>query len=175
MFNLKNFLVLIFFVILALPFAARAEANPVELYFFEGQGCQHCARMKSFLEGMKVDYPNLTVRDFEVYFNKDNQDLFSAMAVAYNADTNGVPTIFIGDEVIVGENYEKLKNAVERCSLEACISPADKLAAAGGDVNSISNTDQRVDGQNETIGWIVLGVILVIGIGVVIFIIKKKK
>ena len=157
-----------------MPFAARAEANPVELYFFEGQGCQHCARMKSYLDGLKVDFPNLVVRDFEVYFNKDNQDLFSAMAVAYNADTNGVPTIFIGEEVIVGENFEKVKNAVERCSLEVCISPADKLATTGGNVNLISNTNQSVDGQNETIGWIVLGVILVVGVGFVIFIFKRK-
>lgn len=172
---IKRVLAVIIFTVLVLPSFARAEVNPVELYFFEGQGCQYCARMKSFLEGMKVDYPNLTVRDFEVYFDKENQDLFQKMATAYGAESRGVPTIFIGDEVIVGENYEKLKNAVEKCTLGTCPSPADKLAAAGSNVNSILNTNQPVDGQNEMVGWIIIGVVLALGIALVIFIIMRKK
>jgi len=171
---MKKIIFIIFLSALILPMAGRAEANPVELYFFEGQGCQHCARMKSFLEGLKVDYPNLTVKDFEVYFDKENQDLFKKMAAVYNTDSNGVPTIFIGDEVVVGENYEKLKKAVDKCSTEVCPSPADKLAAVGDNVNSILNTNQPVDGQNEAVGRIVIGVVLAGGIVFIIFIIKKK-
>lgn len=171
---LKKILVTFFFGVLMFLVPAARAANPVELYFFEGQGCQHCAKMKIFLEGMKVDYPNLTVRDFEVYFDKENQDLFSAMSMAYGADSRGVPTIFIGNEVIVGENYEKLKSTVEKCSTEVCPSPAEKLAAAGSNVNSILNTNQPADGQNEAVGWIVIGVVLAAGIIFIIFIIKKK-
>jgi glutaredoxin len=171
---MKKIIFIIFLSALILPMAGRAEANPAELYFFEGQGCQHCARMKSFLEGLKVDYPNLTVKDFEVYFDKENQDLFKKMAAVYNTDSNGVPTIFIGDEVVVGENYEKLKKAVDKCSTEVCPSPADKLAAVGDNVNSILNTNQPVDGQNEAVGRIVIGVVLAGGIVFIIFIIKKK-
>jgi glutaredoxin len=178
MFNLKNFLVSIFFIVLALPFAARAEANPVELYFFEGQGCQHCARMKSYLDGLKVDFPNLEVRDFEVYFNKDNQDLFSAMADAYNTDVNGVPTIFIGEEVIVGENFEKVKNAVERCSLETCVSPASKLGALNTNSNASGNINASgpAQGSDEVIGWIIIiSAVVIFGLLLIIFVFKRKK
>jgi len=172
MLNLKKFFLVVFSLVLLLPIFGRAAANPVELYFFEGQGCQHCAKMKSFLEGLKVDYPNVTVKDFEVYFNKENQELFQKMAAAYGADSNGVPTIFIGEEVIVGENYEKLKNAVEKCSTKVCPSPADKLAAANIDINS--NTSQAVAGGNEVVGWIVVGAVVIFVITLIIFISKKK-
>ncbi len=174
--QLKKVLFFIFFIILALPFAARAEANPVELYFFEGQGCPHCARMASYLEGLKVDYPNLEVRDFEVYFNKDNQDLFQRMAAAYGADSNGVPAIFIGDEAIIGENYEKLKSTVEKCSTEVCPSPLYKLETQNGNSNSNEPAgSQSAVNQETIIGWVVIGVIVVVGAVLIIFGFKNKK
>ncbi len=163
----------IFFIVLALPFTVKAEANPVELYFFEGQGCPHCARMASYLEGLKTDYPNLVVKDFEVYFNKENQDLFEKMGAAYNADTGSVPTLFIDNEVIKGEAYEKVKNAVERCSTEVCVSPASKIEA---ETNKNSNTNRPVSGGNEIIGWaIIIGGVVVFFILLISFIFKKKK
>ena len=169
----KKVLFFIFFAVLALPFAAGAEANPVELYFFEGQGCPHCARMASYLEGLKVDYPNLIVKDFEVYFNKENQDLFEKMGAAYNADTGSVPTLFVDDEVIKGEAYEKVKNAVERCSTEVCISPASKIET---NANENSNTNRPVSGGNETVGWaIIIGGVVVFVALLIFFILKKKK
>lgn len=172
---MKKIIFIIFLLILGLPVAGLA-ANPVELYFFEGQGCQHCAKMKSFLEGMKVDYPNLVVKDFEVYFNKENQDLFEKMAAAYNAPSNGVPVIFIGNEVIIGERYEKLKSAVERCSLEYCPSPADKISSAEENINLSSNTNHPINNnnQNEIVGWVVIVVIITLGIIFTFFIINKK-
>ncbi len=170
---MKKIIFSIFLLVLIFPMVGFA-ANPVELYFFEGQGCSYCAKMKSFLEGVKADYPNLEVREFEVYFNKENQVLFEKMAKAYGATTSGVPTLFIGEEVINGADFEKVKNAVEKCSLEICPSPADKLAAVGDNVNSILNTNQPVDGKNETVGWVVLGVVAVFGAVLIYFAIKRK-
>ncbi|MBI5072177.1 hypothetical protein HZB93_04850 [Candidatus Falkowbacteria bacterium] len=168
----KKILLIIFFVAFLLPQTASAASNPVELYFFEGQGCPHCARMASYLEGLKVDYPNLTVHDFEVYFNKENQELFQRMAAAYGSDSNGVPMIFIGDDVVVGENYEKLKSAVEKCSTEICVSPLYKLETS--DANNNSN-QPAVPGtnQNEMVGWIVIGIIILGGVGLIIFYLRR--
>ena len=166
--NMKKIISIIFLLTLFFPLISLAAGNPVELYFFEGQGCQHCAKMKSFLEGMKVDYSNLTVHEFEIYFNKENQDLFEKMAKAYGVGSSGVPTIFIGEEVIVGENYEKLKTAVEKCSAETCISPLYKLETS--DINNNTNqTTTSGAGQNEVVGWVIIGVIVSFGIGLIIF------
>lgn len=168
---IKNFLVVIIFIVLALPSFARAQTNPVELYFFEGQGCPHCARMASYLEGLKVDYPNLVVKNFEVYFNKDNQDFFAKMAAAYNSDSGSVPVIFIGGQVIKGEAYEDVKNAVEKCSTEiVCPSPATKISA-----DSNTNASVNPAGGNEIVGWIVIGAVVVFGGLMVYLVIKRKK
>lgn len=169
---MRKIILVIFFIAFLLPMTGRAAANPVELYFFEGQGCPHCARMTSYLEGLKADYPSLVVKNFEVYFNKDNQTLFQKMAAAYGSDTGSVPTIFIGNEVIKGEAYEQVKNAVEKCSTEeVCASPAAKLGAANND----ANTNVSQSGGNEIVGWIVIGVIAVFGILLIYFLIKRKK
>ncbi len=163
--------------------AVFAEVKPVELYFFEGQGCPHCAKMKSYLEGLKVDYPNLTVKDFEIYFNKENQDLLTRMLAAYDTSIDGVPLLFVGNEVIIGENYEKLKNAVEKCSAEGCASPADKLEDQNLNVNTninseITNTDQQTSSgsdKNELVGWIVISLFSAAGIGFIIYILKARQ
>lgn len=171
---MRKIFLAIFFLAFLLPISGRAAANPMELYFFEGQGCPHCARMASYLEGLKADYPNLTVKDFEVYFNKDNQDLFAKMAAAYGSDSGSVPAIFIGDEAISGESYEKVKNAVEKCSTEeVCTSPADKIGAVN--VNSNTNVNASQGGGNEVVGWVVIGAVAAFIVLLIYFLIKRKK
>jgi len=182
MFKFRKILIVAFFVALLLPTLGKAAGKPVELYFFEGQGCPHCARMKSFLDGLKADYPNLTVKDFEVYFNKDNQDLFTRIGEAYGSGSSGVPMIFIGEEAITGESYEKLKNAVIKCSEEGCASPSSKLESENTNTNKVtnenSNTNRPVSGssnKNEIVGWIVIGVFAAVGVGLVIYLLKGRK
>ncbi len=183
MFNFKRNLIVAFIFFLALPVAVSAAGKPVELYFFEGQGCPHCARMKSYLDGLKADYPNLIIKDFEVYFNSENQDLFGRMAAAYGSDAEGVPTLFIGEEAIRGQAYEALKNAVIKCSEEGCISPADKLESGSANTNTVINTSENADTnqsssgsqkKNEMVGWIVIGFIAAAGLIGIIYIIKNK-
>ena len=58
----------LFFTVLDIQAApATQEAQPVVLYFFWGDGCPHCAQEKPFLEELKGRYPNLEVRDYEIY------------------------------------------------------------------------------------------------------------
>jgi len=177
MVNFKKFFLIAIFVFLFFPLVGQTQANQVDLYFFEGQGCPHCAKMKSFLEGLKRDYQNLKVYDFEVYFNKENQSLFRKMAEAYGTDASGVPTIFIDNEVIVGENFEKVKNAIERCSREICVSPIEKLK----EENSAANVNISIDGyspsapsKNEAVGWVIIGAAVLAVIILIIYFVKKK-
>ena len=176
MINCRKILTVIFFIVFLFPVSGRAAGNPVELYFFEGQGCPHCARMASYLEGLKSDYPNLVVKNFEVYFNKDNQDLFAKMAAVYNSDSSSVPSIFIGDQVIKGEEYEAVKTAVDKCStVEICASPAAKLGAANVNDNTNASASTSGNGGNELVGWAVIGAVVVFGGLFIYFAIKKKK
>src|SRR3989339_90761 len=176
MIKLKKVLFLSIFALAFFGFGALAEesptANPVDLYFFEGQGCPHCAKMKSYLEGLKVDYPNLKVYEFEVYFNEENQILYSKMAGAYGVSSTAVPMVFVGDEFISGADFEKVKNAVEKCSSGvACPSPIEGIDKGSGGSNGQAPSYKNY----ETVGWIVLGGVIIIGSIFTILAIKKKK
>lgn len=134
----KIFFLILFFVCLLFSLNQVIAAEKIEVYFFEGKGCPHCAKEKPFLEKMKQKYPQLEVRDFEIYYNKDNQKLFQEVAKAYNTQPAGVPTTFIGKEFIVGFNSEdttgnKIESLIQKCLRVYCPSPSEILAAGGID------------------------------------------
>jgi len=82
--------------------AQGAEPEPVYIYFFRGEGCPHCADEEPFLEDLVSRYPRLKVEDFEVWYNDDNRELFSAMTSAFNFEPSGVPVTFIGGRHWIG-------------------------------------------------------------------------
>ncbi len=126
-------------LLIAMP-VAFAQDKPVELYDFYGQGCPHCAKLHTFLEGIKDTYPTLNVIEKEVYFNQTNRELFEQMAQAYNTEVKGVPTVFIDKQVFAGFSDsigQQIENEIKRCAKEGCISPIDKLS--GNTTNSQPN------------------------------------
>jgi glutaredoxin len=126
---------LLLVLVLVLPGAAvHAEAGqPVDLAFFYGRGCPHCAAMKQFLQIMEEKHPQLRVREYEVYFDDNNARLFERVADAYHFQITGVPTIFLGEDAITGfsEDAEAgLEQKIERCIAQGCGSPLDRTAGA---------------------------------------------
>lgn len=107
--------------------------NNVTLYFFWGKGCPHCAQEEIFLDQLKKKYPQLEVKSYEVWYNKENAKLFSQMAEAYGTRPEGVPTTFIGDfKPVVGyRNYEISGKIVEEkvkvCIKQGCTDPLEKI------------------------------------------------
>ncbi len=71
------------------------------IYFFWGQGCPHCAEEKPFLEEMKMKYPQIEIYDFEVFYNKENENFWKNICEKYGIQPYGVPMTFIGDKVFV--------------------------------------------------------------------------
>lgn len=97
--------------------------NEVVIYFFWGDGCPHCAKAKPILEGLATQYPSVKLYEFEIYYNEDNQKLFSDMGAAYGIEPRYVPTIFIGDTVWEGfadEFAQEFTSKVETCLTESC-------------------------------------------------------
>ncbi len=131
-------LILLFFSLFFRDLKPVFAQEKIEIYFFWGQGCPHCAAEKPFLEKMKQKYPQLVVKDFEVYYNYQNQELFEKVAKAYNTQAYGVPTTFIGKEFIIGFGSEnttgqEIENLIKSCLETYCPSPAEILAAGGID------------------------------------------
>ncbi len=106
-------------------------AEPTTIYFFWGDGCPHCEEQKPFLEEMENKYPQLEVKSFETWKNRENQKLFQEIAGAYGIEARGVPTTFIGDyEPIIGfADYmaDAIEEKIVNCLETGCIDPGEKL------------------------------------------------
>lgn len=109
---------------------SSAEGKLPIIYFFWGQGCPHCVKEKSFLEEMRIKYPGINIRDYEVWYNKGNALFLEKMAKAYGLKQIGVPMTFVDNEVFVGftdQSRRFLEDAVRSCLSHRCINPADKV------------------------------------------------
>jgi len=91
-----------------------AYAGNVNIYYFYGDGCRHCAEAKPFLAELENKYPEITIKSFETWHNKSNSDLFVAMSNACGSKVVGVPTIFVGHKPIIGfDNPERKGKEIE--------------------------------------------------------------
>ncbi len=117
-------LVVFIFSLLPLHFVV-AQEEPLNVYFFWGQGCPHCAKAEVFFDDTVVPQysKQIEIQSFEIYNNKDNQDLFRLFALASGAQ--GVPSIFIGDKVISGylsdtTTGQQIIDAIDECLANGC-------------------------------------------------------
>jgi cytochrome c biogenesis protein CcdA len=82
------------------------SSNPstaIAAYYFYGDGCTHCANVKPVILALAAKYQNLDVVQLEVYHNATNQDLFSRFNSEFGITTPGVPTLVVGNHILVGE------------------------------------------------------------------------
>jgi len=83
------------------PSSGPSPAIPA--YYFYGDGCVHCANVKPVILALAAKYQNLELHQMEVYYNDTNQELFSKFNREFGITTPGVPTLVIGNHVLVGE------------------------------------------------------------------------
>lgn len=107
--------------------SVKAKENPaskkqINVYFFWGQGCPHCASEKPFLEKLKNKYPQVQVHDYEVWKSKENRQLLSEVGQKLNTDVSGVPFTVVNEQYFVGwYNEEVTGAAIEKavkCAIE---------------------------------------------------------
>ena len=146
--------VLLLALIAAVVIPASALASPdraagdVTIYFFWGDGCPHCAEEEIFLEELKKDYPQITVLDYEVWYDKDNQEILKKAADVMGFEPKGVPVTIIGEKVWIGfrEQYKaEITDAVKNCIANTCESPIEKEVLATDTPSEVqTNSDQVI-------------------------------
>lgn len=102
--RLKQLLTVFLAVFSFLTIVSTAIAGNLKIYFFYGIGCPHCSDVQNFLEEENL-FNRYPVEAKEIYFNRENAVLFNSLlddlGVPY--DARGVPTVVIGNKVIVGD------------------------------------------------------------------------
>ena len=76
--------------------------SPIFAAYFYQTGCDECSRVNADLNYVKTKYPQLQVVEFNIY---DHADLASWMTeqIGFTGDFH-TPALFIGDQVLVGED-----------------------------------------------------------------------
>jgi len=102
---------LVLFFIVKPAFAQEKQVNPVReselsngvnVYFFWGEGCPHCAHEKPFLEQLEKKYPEVKIYDYETWGNSDNRKLLIEVGNKLNANVSGVPFTVVGKQHFSG-------------------------------------------------------------------------
>ena len=117
------------------PPAVAASGKPVDMVLFYGRGCPHCAAMRDYLAEAQAQHPEIRLDEREIYFDSDNVTLFEKLVAAYGTEIRGVPTLFIGEDVVVGfaeEMKPELEQKITACIADGCPAPLDRLSAGTG-------------------------------------------
>lgn len=86
------------------------EDNKVNIYFFWGNGCPHCAEEFEFFESIKEEYGDYyNLYTFEVWYNEENAKILSTFANNMGDNVTGVPYTIIGNKSFIGFG-QKYKN-----------------------------------------------------------------
>jgi len=128
--------------------APAGHAADVDLVFFWGEGCPHCAAAEPVLREIAAD-PRVTLHSFEVYGDPANRRLFAAAGYAFGFEAGGVPTVLVGDEVYVGFSdavAERLRERVGRCLESGCPDPMVRILAAAGGAHAAEDPAAGVPG-----------------------------
>ena len=86
------------------------ESKEVNLYFFRGEGCSHCAEAEEWFQSIEEEYGSFfNIVDYETWYNEENQALMEKVAEARGEEAEGVPYIIVGDKSWQGftEEYKE--------------------------------------------------------------------
>lgn len=111
----------------------------VIIYLFWGEGCPHCAKAKPYFESLAAAHPEIRLNTYEVYYDAENQKLFSLMAEKYGLEQMAVPTIFIGDKYLQGYSEEynsSIEAVVVQCIQANCEDPGLGVIETKGIITS---------------------------------------
>jgi thiol-disulfide isomerase/thioredoxin len=174
----KAIIVFILLALSAMCFAQQAEKGSINMYFFWGQGCPRCEEMKPFINEMQNTYPQLSVKSLETRNDPANNQLYNAMAQAYNQTAEGVPASFIGDQMIVGyakgQTDVELKSAIENCIKNGCIDPDRKLAEYVKE-HPTTTTTTLPEPKPAAADPMIMGFAGLVVVAMVVLIIKNRK
>lgn len=190
-----KYLVVLLVALLIIPFAVYADDNTdevsetseasetteatdsstdkkVNLYFFRGEGCSHCAEAEAWFEDtLEKEYGDyFKIVDYEVWYNEDNASLMQKVADARGETAEGVPYIIIGD---------KSWNGFDTSYEDAIIEQIKKVYAQDVSerydiMNYLDTNDSKKDSSASDIIALVAIILVVGGVGTGIYFARKS-
>ncbi|MBD3248064.1 hypothetical protein GF382_02130, partial [Candidatus Falkowbacteria bacterium] len=115
---MKKILALAFSIFILLNLAVPVQAAQKDIYFFYGDGCPHCAKEEKFLDSIGDDYPEINIKEYEVWNSRENAKLLSEAADRLEINIPGVPVLIIGDKAVIGYHNDQTTGSEIRALLD---------------------------------------------------------
>lgn len=152
------FIALVFSV--SFIYAEEIQQRPVTIYFFWGEGCPHCKHEKAFLNKMKLKYPNLHIKEYEVWYHQENLNIYRHIASAYGETSGNVPATFIDVKSWLGYSEDKafeIEQTIQECFKFSCLDALEVANKAAENAKKKAQTtlpkEQNID-KKTTIPFI---------------------
>ena len=141
------FLPVLALLVLSLSPVSTSANNDLNIYFFWGEGCPHCAKEHELLNSLASKYPEIKVYDYEIYNNKQNAEFLRKISEEIDTSVNGVPFTIIGDEYFEGFSEsitpEKIEERINYCLLNECGDSVANIVGVEG------NNEEEEAGKEE--------------------------
>ena len=179
-----KFLLVILIAILLIPYGVFAEESSSEkgneaveevdkqgnLYFFDGNGCGHCANAEAWFEEIEDEYGEyFKLVSYEVWYDKNNSKLMEKVAELRDEKVGGVPYIIIGNQSWNGFDESYKEQILSKIKSEYKQEPTDRY--------DIMNYVGVLAEEDSIVGDIVALVIIILSIGAIVagIVVARKK
>jgi len=162
------FIITFLFFFLLFPVLKTSAQESIEIYLFVQQGCQHCAKAEKQLEEWKNSiYPKIDVKIMDIT-NKESLQLLILAQQAYRFQSQGVPTIFIGEQAVMGAKMDEIETVIKKCQEQTCPQPSeviqnyqDRQTQLEKEKMATQEEQLATEEKNNTTDLIVIGIIII--------------
>lgn len=131
-------------MLLGLVSGVFAQQDTITVHLFYGQGCPHCAHTAEALDILDDELP-IHVVSHEIYFNTTERALFLNVMDHLGQKVEGVPTLVIGEHVVVGYRPDHIKTVIQECMNKTCADVVSSIENEG--FENASNASDVVIGE----------------------------
>jgi len=177
---------LIILSLLIIPSLVFAQDVPKKkAYFFYGDTCPHCKKVEAYFRENGI-YEKFDITSLE-FSNPFNTRLLLKFGDAFNdPNKGGVPAVAFGDKFIVGDQpiIDNFVKEIDASSNANELPNPDKIANANGNNASVNQNNQAVPaaglpaeeagGNKKNYFPVIIGVLVVLGIGALVYVNRKK-
>ena len=166
---------------------AASSGKAINFYVFYGNGCPHCEDLLNYIAELDKDKNYNTKYNlvkYETWYNQENATFMTKVFNYFGVnDTSkmGVPLYVIGDEYFTGfpspttssaetmnKAYNDIKNAIDKAyNNEKYVDVVAGIGSGTIDPSEAQKTEADAQKTNNTIGYVILGVVILIIVAII--------